>query len=72
MEKVKTNPDLSNLVNALNGNILNLETLTQLVLNASAVIKSQKGQAEILDTIERHTREYICMYTRSNRRGWQC
>ena len=48
--------NLSNLMNALNGNLQNPETLTQLVLDASAVIKTQKVQAEILDTIEHHTR----------------
>ena len=57
--KVKTSPDLFNLMNALNGNLQNSETLTQLVLDASAVIKTQKGQSEILDIIELHTREYI-------------
>ena len=59
LDKVKTNPDLSNLMNALNGNLQNPETLTQLVLDASAVIETHKRQAEILDTAELHTREYV-------------
>ena len=59
LDKVKTNTDLFNLMNALNGNLQNPETLTQLVLDASAVIETQKRQSEILDIIELHTREYI-------------
>ena len=57
--KVKTNTDLLNSKNALDGNLQNPETLTQLVLDASAVIETQKRQPEILDKIELHTREYI-------------
>ena len=57
--KVKTNTDLLNSKNALDGNLQNPETLTQLVLDASAVIETQKRQSEILDKIELHTREYI-------------
>ena len=57
--KVKTNIDLLNSKNALDGNLQNPETLTQLVLDASAVIETQKRQSEILDKIELHTREYI-------------
>ena len=57
--KVKTNTDLLNSKNALDGNLQNPETLTQLVLDASAVIETHKRQSEILDKIELHTREYI-------------
>ena len=57
--KVKTNTDLLNSKNALDENLQNPETLTQLVLDASAVIETQKRQSEILDKIELHTREYI-------------
>ena len=46
-------------MNALNENLQNPDTLTKLVLDASAVIETHKRQAEILDTIELHTREYV-------------
>ena len=49
--KVKTNTDLLNSMNALDGNLQNPETLTQLVLDASAVIETQKRQSEILDCL---------------------
>ena len=45
-----TDTDLLNSKNALDGNLQNPETLTQLVLDASAVIETQKRQSEILES----------------------
>ena len=59
LDKVKTNTDLFNSKKALDGNLQNPETLTQLLLDASAVIETQKGQSEIFDIKELRTREYI-------------
>ena len=56
LDKLKTNSDLTYLVNC---NIKYPETFTQLVSDASVINKLQKRQAEILDTIALHIREYM-------------